>query len=202
LRARSAGQRRELAVTPGQPGTPAHLRTGRLTRCANRPSEQRVILRRRLGASVAGAPRGRGSASRRITRGLAVLLDVAASRPPTLSRPGKVARSLREPERDGHGPRTEPTRVSGRRGKPQINRLFCKPTCKPDAARQLETGETQPTEREVICPVRRGHRTRERLPETWETYVVWLITQRSRVQIPPPLPRPEALSRTEKGPSA
>ncbi len=27
-----------------------------------------------------------------------------------------------------------------------------------------------------------------------------LITQRSRVQIPPPLPRPEALSRTEKGP--
>jgi hypothetical protein len=29
-----------------------------------------------------------------------------------------------------------------------------------------------------------------------------LITQRSRVQIPPPLPRPEALSRTEKGPSA
>jgi hypothetical protein len=29
-----------------------------------------------------------------------------------------------------------------------------------------------------------------------------LITQRSRVQIPPPLPRPEALSRTEKGPFA
>jgi hypothetical protein len=32
--------------------------------------------------------------------------------------------------------------------------------------------------------------------------VVVLITQRSRVQIPPPLPRPEALFRTEKGPSA
>jgi hypothetical protein len=32
--------------------------------------------------------------------------------------------------------------------------------------------------------------------------VVWLITQRSRVQIPPLLPRPEALSRTEKGPLA
>jgi hypothetical protein len=29
-------------------------------------------------------------------------------------------------------------------------------------------------------------------PETGETRVVWLITQRSRVQIPPPLPRPEA----------
>ena len=40
LRARSAGQRRELTVTPGQPDTPAHLRTGRLTRCANRPSKQ------------------------------------------------------------------------------------------------------------------------------------------------------------------
>ena len=33
------GQRRELTVTPGQPDTPAHLRTGRLTRCANRPSK-------------------------------------------------------------------------------------------------------------------------------------------------------------------
>jgi len=36
------GQRLVLAVTPGQPGTPAHLRAGRLTRCAYRPSEQRV----------------------------------------------------------------------------------------------------------------------------------------------------------------
>ena len=32
-----------------------------------------------------------------------------------------------------------------------------------------------------------------------ETGVVWLITQRSRVQIPPPLPRPEALSEQRKG---
>jgi uncharacterized protein (UPF0548 family) len=39
LRARSAGQRRELAVTPGQPGTPARLHLGRLTRCANRPKQ-------------------------------------------------------------------------------------------------------------------------------------------------------------------
>ena len=84
----------------------------------------------------------------------------------------------------------------------QINSLFCKPICKPDAARQLETGETEPTERDGIGPVRRGHHARERLPGTAETNVVWLITQRSRVQIPPPLPRPEALSRTEKGPSA
>jgi hypothetical protein len=42
LRARSAGQRREITVTPGQPDTPADLWTGRLTRCANRPSKQRV----------------------------------------------------------------------------------------------------------------------------------------------------------------
>jgi hypothetical protein len=89
-----------------------------------------------------------------------------------------------------------------RRRKPQINHLFCKPICKPDKARQFETGETEPTERDPICHVRRCHRTRERLPETAETRVVWLITQRSRVQIPPPLPRPEAGSRTENRPSA
>ncbi len=48
--------------------------------------------------------------------------------------------------------------------------------------------------------VGRGQRGDQRLPETAETQVGRLITQRSRVQIPPPLPRPEALSRTEKGP--
>jgi hypothetical protein len=36
---RSAGQRRVLTVTHGQPNTAADLRTGRLTRCANRPSK-------------------------------------------------------------------------------------------------------------------------------------------------------------------
>jgi len=69
---------------------------------------------------------------------------------------------------------------------PQINRLFCKPICKPDTARQPETGETYPMERDGICHVRRGCRTRERPPETAETHVVWLITQRSEVQILPP----------------
>jgi hypothetical protein len=34
-RARSARERRELTVTPGPPGSPADLRTGRLIRCAN-----------------------------------------------------------------------------------------------------------------------------------------------------------------------
>src|SRR6266496_5630717 len=61
-----------------------------------------------------------------------------------------------------------------RRRKPQLNRLFCKPICKPDAVRQFETGETEPTERDLICHVRRCHRTCERLPETAETRVVWL----------------------------
>ena len=42
LRARSASQRRLLTVIPGQPDILAHLRTGRLTRCAHRPSKQRV----------------------------------------------------------------------------------------------------------------------------------------------------------------
>jgi hypothetical protein len=74
----------------------------------------------------------------------------------------------------------------------QIKSLLCKPICKPDATRQPETGETEPTERDGICPVHRGHRTRKRQPETGKTQVVWLISQRSRVQIPPPLPRPEA----------
>ena len=74
----------------------------------------------------------------------------------------------------------------------QINSLFCKPICKPDAARQRDTGGTDPTERDGAGAVRRGHHARERLPGTSETNVVWLITQRSRVQIPLPLPRPEA----------
>ena len=42
LRARSAGQYGELTVTPGQPNRLTHLRTGRLTRCAYRPSKQEV----------------------------------------------------------------------------------------------------------------------------------------------------------------
>ena len=63
---------------------------------------------------------------------------------------------------------------------PQVNQLFCKPICKPDAARQHGMGETEPTERDVICRVRRGHHDRERQAETAETHVVVLITQRSK----------------------
>lgn len=39
-RARSGSQPEELAVTPGQPDTPTHLRARRLTRCAKRPSQR------------------------------------------------------------------------------------------------------------------------------------------------------------------
>jgi len=42
LRARSAGQRRELTVTSGQADIPAHVRKGWPTRCANRPSKQGI----------------------------------------------------------------------------------------------------------------------------------------------------------------
>ena len=35
---------------------------------------------------------------------------------------------------------------------PQVNRLFSKSICKPDAVEPGETGEMEPTERKVICP--------------------------------------------------
>jgi hypothetical protein len=73
---------------------------------------------------------------------------------------------------------TAATRRTGKVLEPQIKRLLSKPICKPDAVKRSETGETEPIDRDVTCPVRRGHRIRERLPETPETCVVWLITQR------------------------
>jgi len=45
--------------------------------------------------------------------------------------------------------------------KAQIEWLFCKPICKPDAAKPGETGETEQPDRDVICPVRRGRCTRQ-----------------------------------------
>jgi hypothetical protein len=76
-------------------------------------------------------------------------------------------------------------KVAGGCRNPQINRLFCKPICKPDAAKQHETREMEPTKRDGICLVLQGHRTRERRFEAGETQVVWLITQRSRVHPSP-----------------
>ena len=46
------------------------------------------------------------------------------------------------------------TKRTGKVREPQIKQLFCKPICKPDAAKPCGTGETEPTGRDVICPVR------------------------------------------------
>jgi hypothetical protein len=70
----------------------------------------------------------------------------------------------------------------------QVRDRFCKPICKPDAPGQCETGETRRARKDLRPRVGRGQSGNWRLPETAETRVVWLITQRSRVQIPPPLP--------------
>ena len=87
----------------------------------------------------------------------------------------------RGPGRAGHDFLT-----AGRRGSAGQEPV-CKPICKPDAAGQLETGETWKDRVDFAAQVGRGRRDDQRLPETPETHVARLITQRSRVQIPPPL---------------
>jgi hypothetical protein len=67
-------------------------------------------------------------------------------------------------------------------------RLICAHICARDAAGQAETRENQKDSDGFMPHVRRGQRGDRRLPKTAETDVVRLITQRSRVQIPPPLP--------------
>ena len=39
----------------------------------------------------------------------------------------------------------------------EIKRLFYKPVYKPDVVKPGETGEIEPNDRDVTCPVRRGH---------------------------------------------
>ena len=73
----------------------------------------------------------------------------------------------------------------------QAGKLICARICARDAAGHAETGETQKAWDDSIPQVRRGQGCDRRLSETGETHVVWLITQRSRVQIPPPLPIPQ-----------
>ena len=69
----------------------------------------------------------------------------------------------------------------------QAGRLICARICARDAAGRAETGEAQKIPEDFAAPVGRGQRGNQRQLETAETHVVWLITQRSRVQIPPPL---------------
>jgi hypothetical protein len=78
----------------------------------------------------------------------------------------------------------------------------CKPFCKPDTTGQGETGKTQQTTGHIAFQICRDQRSGQRRSETAETHVVWLITQRSEVQILPPLPRPEAVPQTEGRPFA
>ena len=83
--------------------------------------------------------------------------------------------------------------------RPLNKNLFCKPICKPDTAGRAETGETQKIPEDFAAPVGRGQRRGQRQLETAETHVVWLITQRSEVQILPPLPGKTALRNHPEG---
>jgi hypothetical protein len=91
------------------------------------------------------------------------------------------------------------SRPSERR-KPQVKNGFCKPIRKPDVAGQAETGEMQKARHDFAPEVGQGQRGDQRLPETAETYVGRLITQRSEVQILPPLPGKTALRNSSGGP--
>ena len=62
-----------------------------------------------------------------------------------------------------------------KRRKPQVENRFCKPICKPDAAGQAETAETQKAGDDFMPQVGRGQRGDQRLRETAETHVGRLI---------------------------
>ena len=67
------------------------------------------------------------------------------------------------------------------------NRQAGRLICARDTAGHAETGETQKAWDDFMPQVCRGQHGHRRRPETAETDVVWLITQRSEVQILPPL---------------
>ena len=97
--------------------------------------------------------------------------------PPVVSRSGRSRGCLASLDVTAVGRGRQPAWMAGECRKPQINRLICKPICKPDAAILFETGDGADGARWALsCPPRSPRR--ERLPETSETHVVWLITQR------------------------
>jgi hypothetical protein len=106
-----------------------------------------------------GSSRVRGGSGRQDTVGAQCRLgstedDQDATRPDAGPVGGDASRAKAKP----HGGRLarldtvpriqgwQPRKSGGGRGKLQIISLLCKPICKPDAARQRETGETEPTE--------------------------------------------------------
>jgi hypothetical protein len=112
--------------------------------------------------------------------------------------PGLVGPDLHPPETRQHLTRIKTINVGYRRICP-IPKLMrpprspipgsglCRPICKPDAPGQAETGEIKKARDDFTPQVGRGQRSDERLPETVETHVGRLITQRSGFQIHPSL---------------
>ena len=132
------------------------------------------------------------------TRRTWTTLEYRPSLRPVTDGPGRCAHSYGSdalvPVERGLGP------GAGRTNQ-QAGRLICARICARDAAGHAETQEAWYDFMPQVC---RGQRGERRLSKTGETYVVVLITQRSRVQIPPPLPslQVRGLFRSWKGPSA
>jgi hypothetical protein len=113
----------------------------------------------------------------------------AADRPPGSARRQRPSRAgwTLAPARGAYGDRHISYATSARSSGIRFVHGFVHETRRDRLGRRrCEKPETTPrwTSAEVNTTTRDG-------PETAETCVVWLITQRSRVQIPPPLPRPE-----------
>ena len=128
----------------------------------------------------------------------------AVGLPRSMPRP-ETARDVRDARRMAHNPE-----VAGSNPAPATKVKGQFSNREPASCMWFVNGFANETGRDGVDDARHRRRParpfawsarRAGMPETWETRVVWLITQRSEVQIPP-LPRPEALSRTEKRPSA
>ena len=91
--------------------------------------------------------------------------------------------SRRRSRAPGRAPSGEKAQVRGR---------ICARICARDGPQHVETGETPRVTDERPQVIGRGQRHYRRRAETAETPVVLLITQRSQVQILPPLPWSEA----------
>ena len=110
----------------------------------------------------------------------------AAAGPRSLTLPA-VRIGLPSDDSDARGMPPDAVHVE-RLENPQVTNPICARICARDAAGRIEKGEMPTLDTDAAAPVDRGQRDEWRQSERPETNVVWLITQRSRVQIPPPLP--------------